>query len=199
MSTTPTTELKRYDWTQGPRKIGPRDGKFVQLMSHGVRFMAWARKPVAASRSSSTTLSYGGAWPRRSTSTRRRMRTSYVLEGRLGALLGDEVVYADPGEFVFKPRKQWHTFWNAGDTECRILEIISPSGFEHFFDELAELVAQGGSPDQIVELAARFDLYFASKRASRWPRSTACTSRCRRARRRRQFTKRRSTQQRLNS
>src|SRR4029450_8384583 len=84
---------------------------------------------------------------------------SYVLEGRLGALLGDEVVYADPGEFVFKPRKQWHTFW-AGDTECRILEIISPSGFEHFFAELAELVAQGGSPDQIIELAARYDHYY---------------------------------------
>ena len=44
MSTTTTTELKRYDWTQGPRKIGPRDGKFVQLMSVGVRFMAWGEE-----------------------------------------------------------------------------------------------------------------------------------------------------------
>ena len=114
---------------------------------------------MAASRSSSTP-SHRRPWPRRSTSTRTRTSTSYVLEGRLGALLGDEVVYADPGEFVFKPRKQWHTFWNAGDTECRILEIISPSGFEHFFDELAELVAQGGTPDQIIELAARYDHYY---------------------------------------
>ena len=32
-------------------------------------------------------------------------------------------------------RNQWHTFWNAGDGPCRILEIISPAGFEHFFDE----------------------------------------------------------------
>ena len=31
-----------------------------------------------------------------------------------------------------------------GDTECRILEIIAPGGFEEFFDELAELVARGG-------------------------------------------------------
>src|SRR3954449_11878587 len=64
---------------------------------------------------------------------------SYVLEGRLGALLGDEVVYAEPGDLVFKPRNQWHTFWNAGDTECRILEIISPAGFERFFAELVDL------------------------------------------------------------
>jgi len=37
-----------------------------------------------------------------------------VLEGRVGALLGDEVVYGEPGDLVFKPRNQWHTFWNAG-------------------------------------------------------------------------------------
>ena len=53
---------------------------------------------------------------------------SYVLEGRMGALLGDDEVYAEPGDFVFKPRDQWHTFWNAGDEPCRILEIIAPAG-----------------------------------------------------------------------
>jgi mannose-6-phosphate isomerase-like protein (cupin superfamily) len=53
---------------------------------------------------------------------------SYVLEGRMGAQLGDEVVYAEEGTLVFKPRGQWHTFWNAGDGPCRILEIISPGG-----------------------------------------------------------------------
>ena len=61
---------------------------------------------------------------------------SYVLEGRMGALLGDEVVEAGPGDLVHKPRNQWHTFWNAGDEPCRILEIISPAGFEQFFQEL---------------------------------------------------------------
>ena len=54
----------------------------------------------------------------------------------MGALLGDDVVEAGPGDLVFKPRDQWHTFWNAGDEPCRILEIISPAGFEQFFREL---------------------------------------------------------------
>jgi hypothetical protein len=63
---------------------------------------------------------------------------SYVLEGRMGALLGDAVVYADSGTLVFKPRDQWHTFWNAGDGPCRILEIISPGGFERLFEQAAE-------------------------------------------------------------
>ena len=64
---------------------------------------------------------------------------SFVLEGRMGALLGDDVVEAGPGDLVFKPRDQWHTFWNAGDEPCRILEIISPAGFERFFAELDEM------------------------------------------------------------
>jgi mannose-6-phosphate isomerase-like protein (cupin superfamily) len=62
---------------------------------------------------------------------------SYVLEGKLGALLGDDVVTAGPGTWVFKPRHQWHTFWNAGDTPCRIIELISPAGFEDYFREIA--------------------------------------------------------------
>ena len=64
----------------------------------------------------------------------------------MGALLGDDVVEAGPGDLVYKPRGQWHTFWNAGDEPARILEIISPAGFEKFFAELAPLAA-GGAPD----------------------------------------------------
>ncbi|MDX6485417.1 MAG: hypothetical protein QOF43_570 [Gaiellaceae bacterium] len=84
---------------------------------------------------------------------------SYVLEGTLGALLGDEVVIAEPGTWVFKPRNQWHTFWNAGDTPCEIIEIISPAGFENFFRELGEVYA-AGEPDlaRFAELCARYDL-----------------------------------------
>jgi mannose-6-phosphate isomerase-like protein (cupin superfamily) len=84
---------------------------------------------------------------------------SYVLEGTLGALLGDEVLTAGPGTWVFKPRDQWHTFWNAGDTPCEIIEIISPAGFELFFRELAELFSTG-APDlsRMPELCSRYEL-----------------------------------------
>src|SRR6266511_1419997 len=84
---------------------------------------------------------------------------SFVLEGRMGALLGDDVVEAGPGDLVFKPRNQWHTFWNAGDEPCRILEIISPAGFELFFAELVELggIAQA-TPEAFVELTQRYGL-----------------------------------------
>jgi mannose-6-phosphate isomerase-like protein (cupin superfamily) len=84
---------------------------------------------------------------------------SFVLEGRMGALLGAEVVEAGPGDLVFKPRNQWHTFWNAGDEPCRILEIISPAGFERFFQELVDMggVVQAG-PEALAELSQRYGL-----------------------------------------
>ena len=84
---------------------------------------------------------------------------SFVLEGRMGALLGDDVVEAGPGDLVFKPRNQWHTFWNAGDEPCRILEIIAPAGFERFFRELSDM---GGvlaaDPEAVAELSRRYGL-----------------------------------------
>ena len=50
---------------------------------------------------------------------------SYIVAGRVGALLGEEVVVGAPGDLIFKPRHQWHTFWNAGDEPARLLEIVS--------------------------------------------------------------------------
>jgi mannose-6-phosphate isomerase-like protein (cupin superfamily) len=80
---------------------------------------------------------------------------SYVLEGTLGALLGDDVVTARPGAWVFKPRGQWHTFCSDGDTPCRIIEVISPSGFENYFREVAE---HWGDRDAFARINAKYDL-----------------------------------------
>jgi mannose-6-phosphate isomerase-like protein (cupin superfamily) len=84
---------------------------------------------------------------------------SFVLEGRIGALIGDDVVTGGPGDLIFKPRNHWHTFWNAGDAPARILEIISPAGFERYF---SELVALGGSrnasPQALRALGERYGL-----------------------------------------
>jgi mannose-6-phosphate isomerase-like protein (cupin superfamily) len=80
---------------------------------------------------------------------------SYVLQGTLGAMLGDEVVMAQEGTWVFKPREQWHTFWNAGDTPCEIIEIISPAGFENYFREVA---AAWGDVSKFVEINRKYSL-----------------------------------------
>jgi mannose-6-phosphate isomerase-like protein (cupin superfamily) len=82
---------------------------------------------------------------------------SYVLEGRQGAQLGDEVVEAGPGELVRKPRGQEHAFWNVGDEPLRFLEIISPGRFAQYFRELAPVLAVGDH-EGVQEIAARYEL-----------------------------------------
>jgi mannose-6-phosphate isomerase-like protein (cupin superfamily) len=85
---------------------------------------------------------------------------SFVLKGRLGALLGEHVVEAAPGDWVFKPRAQWHTFWNGGETPCEIIEVISPAGFEEYFREVAAHwgnVAAFAAINEKYALEMRFD------------------------------------------
>jgi uncharacterized cupin superfamily protein len=62
---------------------------------------------------------------------------SFVLSGRLSALVGEEILDAGPGELVVKPRGIPHAFWNAGAEVVRFLELIAPGGFEEYFFELA--------------------------------------------------------------
>jgi mannose-6-phosphate isomerase-like protein (cupin superfamily) len=162
--------------TAAPTIIGPTDGEYVDLQNIGVRFMI----PDADTGGRFSLVEHpipprGLAAPLHRHN--REDEYSFILEGRMGALLGDDVVEAGPGELVYKPRDQWHTFWNAGDEPCRILEIISPAGFEQFFAELGPLTAGNQpdpeamgelceryaldmQPDSVPELCERFGLHF---------------------------------------
>lgn len=144
--------------TASTRVVGPTDGKAGFLGSIGVRFMldgdtsdggfALVEHPMSGHALAAPLHKHA-----------REDEYSYVLEGRMGALLGDDVLEAGPGDLVFKPRDQWHTFWNAGDDPCRILEIIAPAGFERFFAELVDLggVAQA-DPAVMGSLCERYAL-----------------------------------------
>lgn len=142
----------------GAHVLGPNEGKAGFIGSIGVRFMidglesgggfSLVEHPMSA-------RALAAPLHRHS----REDEYSYVITGRVGALLGDEVVIGGPGDLIFKPRNQWHTFWNAGDEPARILEIISPAGFERYF---AEIVAMGGSraatPEMLADLSSRYGL-----------------------------------------
>jgi mannose-6-phosphate isomerase-like protein (cupin superfamily) len=160
MEATVAGAMGRFEASQGPRKLGPRAGKAVDLGSVGVRFMAWAEEtgggfslvehPIPARTLVAPVHRHS-----------REDEYSFVLEGRLGAQLGDDVIYAEAGELAFKPRNQWHTFWNPDDTPCRILEIISPGGFERFFEEFADLMQRPDfEPAAMGALGSRYGLEF---------------------------------------
>lgn len=87
---------------------------------------------------------------------------SYVLEGEVGVKIGDQEFLATAGDLIVKPRGVSHTFWNPGPRLARLLEIIAPSGFESYFEEMARVLGAPGSPDQeqIGRIAERYGLTY---------------------------------------
>jgi quercetin dioxygenase-like cupin family protein len=142
-----------------PVVLGPDEGRSVNMGPFGARFMVDSQDsgggfsllehPIAP-RSLAAPLH---------THTHED-EYSYVLEGEVGFQVGDEVVAARPGDLVSKPRGVPHAFWNAGDRPARLLEIVSPGGFESYFEELAPLFPADGPPDAegIAALQERYGL-----------------------------------------
>ena len=82
---------------------------------------------------------------------------SYILEGRIGARVGDDEFIATTGSYILQPRQIPHVFWNPDDAPARILEIITPSGLEEMFAQFGELGARGElTPQTMAEIAARY-------------------------------------------
>jgi quercetin dioxygenase-like cupin family protein len=86
---------------------------------------------------------------------------SIVTAGAIGFRSGADEVVLEAGGYIAKPRGELHTMWNAGTVEARMIEIITPAGFERFFLELADLI-QAGPPDPevLAALAASYGLFF---------------------------------------
>ena len=99
----------------------------------------------------------------------------HIVEGEMHARVGDEIVKATAGCWVMKPRGIPHTMWNAGTEPAQIMELYTPGGFEHFFEDFGERLRQGpigldelnslGEPhgirffdDWIPELKAAYDV-----------------------------------------
>jgi quercetin dioxygenase-like cupin family protein len=143
------------------RVLGPKDGKSGFLGSIGVRFMidgAEADERFSLVEHPMSPRALAAPLHKHS----REDEYSFVVEGKCGALLGDEVLVGEPGDLIFKPRNQWHTFWNAGDEPCRILEIISPAGFEKFFAELSDMggLTPDTPPEVMADLSERYGIEF---------------------------------------
>ena len=86
----------------------------------------------------------------------------YILEGQLTFYVeNNEGVVASPGSFVFAPKGLRHSFRNEGTTKARFLVIISPGGFEKFFDEREALQKSmdRSSPEFLKKLKALEDEY----------------------------------------
>lgn len=86
---------------------------------------------------------------------------SIVLEGEIGFRSEDQEVVLGAGGYIVKPRGEVHAMWNAGTTPARMIEVISPAGFENFFHALCDMTAAGElDPERAAALAQQYELPF---------------------------------------
>ena len=86
---------------------------------------------------------------------------SIVTEGLIGFRSGDREAVLGPGGYITKPRGEAHAMWNAGSEPARMIEVISPAGFELFFRDVVDLLEQGDpDPERGARLAEEYGLSF---------------------------------------
>ena len=88
---------------------------------------------------------------------------SFVLEGEMQCYVGGEVVLAQKGTYVIKPRGVPHAFLNTGAETVRVMEILTPGdSFEGYFDEYEEIASRKLSGEEHrrarAELGERYGL-----------------------------------------
>ena len=131
--------------------LGAGEGKTISVLGNTYTYKA-AKKETGGAYALIETTIVGDGPPPHIHSTEEE--AFYVLEGELNVLVGERTVTATAGAFVLVPRGTVHTFSKAGTASAKTLTIISPAGFEKFFEEIA------GPPDlkKIIALAPKYNL-----------------------------------------
>lgn len=83
----------------------------------------------------------------------------YALEGTFRFKLEGEVRPAPAGSFVFIPRGVVHTWQNIGDSPGRLLAIVTPAGFETFFERFGELPADAAVQEEFRALGSQVGMH----------------------------------------
>jgi quercetin dioxygenase-like cupin family protein len=139
--------------------VHPGQGRAGELGTIGVVFKLWGHDTGGALSIVEHPFAVGALVPPHTHT--REDEYSIVTEGQIGFRSGDREVVLGAGGYITKPRGELHAMWNAGKVPARMIEIISPAGFEGLFREVADLVEAGPPPlDQIAALAANYGLEF---------------------------------------
>jgi quercetin dioxygenase-like cupin family protein len=139
--------------------VQPGVGQVGELGSIGVVFKLWGRDTGGQVSIVEHPFPVGALVPAHLHT--REDEFSIVTEGEIGFRSGDREIVLGAGGYITKPRGEVHTMWNAGKSPARMIEVITPAGFENFFREVAELVAAGPpAPERMMTLADRYGLEF---------------------------------------
>jgi hypothetical protein len=87
----------------------------------------------------------------------------YVIDGEFEILVGAKTIRAEPGAFVFVPKRTVHRFQCIGDGPGKVLIHFTPGGIEGFFRE-AGVPATNDGPAPSVDVAEITRTEMAGKR-----------------------------------
>lgn len=137
--------------------VPPGEGAEGDLGTIGVAFKLWGRDTGGSVAIVEHPFPVGALVPPHIHT--REDEYSIVTDGEIGFRSGDREAVLGPGGYITKPRGELHTMWNAGSVPARMIEVISPAGFENFFRELADLAAAGRPQAQdVMALGERYGL-----------------------------------------
>jgi mannose-6-phosphate isomerase-like protein (cupin superfamily) len=159
--------------TNTPNVIRPGDGHSIEMGGLGVRYMT-ATNDVAIVEHPLAPRSLGAPVH----SHAHEDEYSYVTEGRVSMEIDGNVIVAEPGDLVIKPRGIPHAFWNETDEPARLVEVIAPGGFESYFEEVQPLFPKDGPPDleAFAQVAERYGLTFEFESVERIAREHGLTN-----------------------
>ncbi|HEX5398681.1 MAG TPA: cupin domain-containing protein [Verrucomicrobiae bacterium] len=89
----------------------------------------------------------------------REDETFQIIEGDYEFTVGGRTILAKPGTTLFAPRGIPHTYRYLGKTPGRLMCVITPSGFEGFFEEIGAMSPpQQQDIPRVLEVAKKFGL-----------------------------------------
>ena len=87
--------------------------------------------------------------------------TFQILEGEYEWSVGGKKFIAQKGSTIFAPRGIPHTYRYLGQTPGRLLCVMTPAGFEGFFEEVGALTPQQQQNlPSVIAIAKRYGLEF---------------------------------------
>ncbi len=145
--------------TPRPKVVPPGAGKALHVLGDVVTSPVVGTETGGAYAVQQRTTRPGGGPPLHRHS--REDEGLFVLEGEYEFRVGEQTFRAGPDTFVFGPWGIPHAFKCVGPDPGRIQVIISPPGFEAFFEEV-DVLARQGPPDmgQVAALAGKHGAEF---------------------------------------
>jgi quercetin dioxygenase-like cupin family protein len=94
---------------------------------------------------------------------RREDEAFYVLDGDYSIFIGDDVITASPGNWIWGPRGVPHGY-QVHSERGRHLSLVMPGGFEGFFEEVSAIATPDADPrsemSRLSAVAARYGVEF---------------------------------------